>query len=180
MFLPFNSKHRNGLIPVIILIFFFIVTGSGLYADGIKSITINEIGEHDLPWMSLIINTHAQKQGLQFDSRRFFYYEFAVDETTFDEIIVFLNNKELFGERYLFIIQDEYRIGPYGSVELFIENKDRRYYLYLVKRRTSAIFFYGLLEIIKNKGIYNELAAKIEEDIKYFSFDKITGNSAAN
>jgi hypothetical protein len=153
---------------------------SGLYAEGLKSITINEIGEHDLPWESLIINTHAQEQGLQLDRKRFFYYEYAVDETTFDEIIDLINNKKLFGERYLFKIPDEYRIGPYGSVELFIENKGEKYYLYLVKRRTSAIFFYRLLEIIKNKGNFNELAAKIESDIKYFGFDRIIGNSTIN
>jgi hypothetical protein len=147
----------------------------GLYAEGLKSITINEIGEHDVVWWSLIINTHAQEQGFKYDRKRDppAYYEFAVDETTFDEIIRFINNKELFGERYLFEISEEYRIGPYSSVELFIENEEKKYYLYLFNKRTSAMFFYGLLEIIRSKGIYNKLVTKIEEDISYFGFDRI-------
>jgi hypothetical protein len=67
---------------------------------------------------------------------------------------------------------DEDRIGPYGAVELFIENKRKKYYLYLVKRKASSMFFYGLLEIIRKKGNYNELAAKIENDIGHFGFDR--------
>jgi hypothetical protein len=34
------------------------------------------------------------------------------------------------------------------------------------------MFFYGLLEIIRKKGNYNELAAKIETDIGHFGFDR--------
>jgi hypothetical protein len=78
-------------------------------------------------------------------NRCFFYY-FVVDEATFNEIIDFINNKELFGEKYLFKKFEEYRIGPYGSVELFIENKERKYYLYLVERKVSAMFFLDCLK----------------------------------
>jgi hypothetical protein len=148
---------------------------SGLYAESLKSITINEIGEHDITWWSLIINTHAQEQGFQYDRKRDppAYFEFAVDETTFDEIIKFINNKKLFGERYLFGISEEYRTGSYSSVELFIENEGKKYYLYLFNKRISAMFFYGLLKIISGKSVYKELAAKLEEDIRYFGFDGI-------
>jgi len=160
-----------------ILLLFFLGIVFGVYADGLKSITINEIGEHDVSWNSVIINTHAQEQGLQPEGRRFFYC-YAVTESTFDEIMVFINNNmELFEDKQLLFIEKigDYSAGPYGSVELFIENEGREYYLYLIERRSSAIFFYGLLEIIRNNGNYNELATKLESSIRYFGFDKIIG-----
>jgi hypothetical protein len=158
------------------IIIFFLGVVFGLYADETKSITIKEIGEHNITWYSVIINTHALEQGLQLEGRRFFYC-YAIDESTFDELIDFINNnKELFGERQLYPGSYEYGPGPYGSVELFIDNKGMKYYLYLVERKTSAMFFYGLLELIKNKGKYNEIVTRLELSIKYFGFDLLLDN----
>ena len=68
----------------------------------------------------------------------------------------------------------------YFSVELFIENEGDAYYRYLVERRTSALFFYGLLEIIMIKSNYNALANSLEQDIKHFGFDRIIDNRINN
>ncbi|MDR0322535.1 MAG: hypothetical protein LBI28_13640 [Treponema sp.] len=162
------------------LILFFLVTVFELYSDGLKSITINEIGERDTIWHSLIINTHALEQGIQLEGRRFFYC-YAVDESTFNEIIDFINNnRELFGERRFNEEIGEYFYGHYGSVELFIENEGREHYLYLVERRSSAMFFFGLLELIINKGNYYELATRLEWSIRHFGFNNIISVTTTN
>ena len=166
---------RNKFIILLFLGLFF-----DLHADGIKSITINEIGERDVAWPSLIINTHALKQGVQFDGV-WFFYRYAVDETTFDEIMDFINdNRELFREILPYKESGIYTYGPYGSVGLFIENEGDAYYRYLVERRASALFFYGLLEIIRSKGNYDELADRLEQDIMHFGFNRIIGNYINN
>jgi hypothetical protein len=144
-----------------------------LYADSLKSITIKEIGECDVEWDSVIINTHTMKQGLHLDGSRFFYC-YAVDEFTFDEIIDFINNnRAIFGKRPPYDeFLGEYLGGPYGSVELFIENEGMEYYFYSVERRSSAMFFFGLLELLINRGNYDEIVTELERSIRYFGFDK--------
>jgi hypothetical protein len=144
---------------------------SGIYADDKKAITLTHIGEQDAIIPIIIINTY--KDGLELDRNQvlLFYDYYLVQESTFDEIINLINtNIELFGEREWLQEHNGFRIYSYGTFELFIENEGEEYYYSLIDRRSSALFFSILYNLIVEKEDNIKLIKKLESQFDYFHF----------
>jgi hypothetical protein len=144
-----------------VLFFFVIVFGS--YAGGLKSITIEHIGDSDGPMDILVINTHKYGFTFGYDGPRQYIW---VQEFLFEEIMSLINeNKELFDENILRHPYDEYGVyvSTYGRFSLYIENEDEgeAYYLYL-ERNSSVIFFKKLYELISLKRNYDRFESLLE------------------
>ena len=111
-----------------------------LNADGLQSITIKNIGENDRVWDVIIINT--EKSGHLVDILdNIEYYYLYVDEILFNRIIdLTIANSELF---------DDKKCGQESDCfELYIENEDEKYFLYLNETNTGISFFEKLIELI--------------------------------
>jgi hypothetical protein len=163
----------KGVVEKVLMMFLFLVSIFGIYAEGAKSITIKHIGAQDVPYYPIIINT--QKQGLDYDLDRdiWFLFYYIVDDIMFEEIIdLFNNNSELFGEREWLLEYNEFRIYASGTFEILIENERAEYYCYLIERKKSALFFSKLIALLESKENNNELINKLNNLFDFFHFGR--------
>jgi len=185
-----------------LFIFFFFNILFNLYTEEERSIIISHIGEQDSYIQKIIINTH--KEGIEIDRITWDILNyFLVTESAFNEIISLIySNNELFGNRQLIrlrapepyginvyseyynsdiqilsqgTIEFTYRLEDFGCFELCIKNGEEKYFN-LVERRSSALFFSYMYNIIKNNNDNNRLLAELEKEYRYYHFISFSAN----
>jgi hypothetical protein len=177
---------------IIVLLFIGII--SNIHADNSRYIAIEHIGDENRIVWTIVINTH--KEGFEIiepfgmDGFEVYFDEFGipapipinldycnVQESTFNEIINLINiNIELFGNRNDFInaiiINADSGISDLstGLFKLHIQNDAEKCYYYLFERKSSAIFFVKLYELIIEIEGNNRLVSKLINNFRYFRF----------
>ena len=73
------------------------------------------------------------------------------------------------------IIEFIYRLEDFGCFELCIKNEEEKYFN-LVERRSSALFFSYIYNIIKNNNDNNRLLKELEKKYRYFHFISFSAN----
>jgi hypothetical protein len=123
-----------------------LVVSFGLEAQAGKNISFWHIGTQDRSFVIVTINT-ARGDGIYLspEDRKIYAYH-KVDETSYEEIKSF--------------IQERYEITnakpanaqcEFGTFEIIIEEGDEKKYLYLVGRIKSIPFFYKLIDHLSEK-----------------------------
>ncbi|MDR1836834.1 MAG: hypothetical protein LBQ89_04160 [Treponema sp.] len=146
------------------LLLFFIGAIFDIYTNDAKSISIEHIGWQDSIIPVIVIN--AYKEGYEVEPIMIVYAYFMVQESTFDDIIELINNNgELFSERMI-----NERRSDLGTFRLHIENDEEEYYLYLLERKSSALFYSKLYNLIREKEENSRLLSYLESEFWYFHF----------
>jgi hypothetical protein len=157
----------------IFMVLFLIGSIYSSYANNVqKNIIIRHIGDQDRMISTIVIN--LSREGHEFNFVQFEDLEYyIIQESTFNEIINFVNNNPyLFGSRDDWMNRIRERLdSSFGTFELQIENEGQEYYYYLIDRRSSALFYSKLYNLLIEKQENNKLIIKLELNFDYFHFN---------